>query len=162
MTDDGTWRCAACQESKATQCCFCETKSTQLFRRPTYPNCFSWVHTACLHADCGKDDTNSGVSKKEKQDKKSKKRKHDDSDDSDDEDDADQCAVCADDDKRVDLQRVNTWENNTVYAVSFSLMSKNIIFVSYHRHNFIHNLIHNFIHKFITQLSKYDIAVFCL
>lgn len=114
MTDDGTWRCAACQESKATQCCFCETKSTQLFRRPTYPNCFSWVHTACLHADCGKDDIHGAASKKEKQDKKGKKRKPDDSDDSDDEDDADQCTVCADDDKRVDLQRVNTYYDTSV------------------------------------------------
>ena len=96
----GTWCCAACLEKRATQCCFCETKSSQLFRRPTYPNCFSWVHTVCLHAHY------TGLNDVNKKRKVVKRKNVEESDDSDEE--VDVCAVCADDEfRRVDLQRVS-------------------------------------------------------
>lgn len=105
---NGSWCCAACQEKRATQCCFCETKSSQLFRRPTYPNCFSWVHTVCLHAHY------TGLADIAKKRKVVKKKSVDDDSDSDEE--VDVCAVCADDEfRRVDLQRVSL---NTMLCLS--------------------------------------------
>lgn len=91
---DGKWKCAACLDPRATQCCFCETKSNQLIRRPTYPNCFSWIHTVCLHAE--------NTVLPEKKDSNSDS-------DSDSDDDCNVCTICDDDDsKRVDLQRVSS------------------------------------------------------
>lgn len=97
---DGTWRCAACLDPKATQCCFCETKSTQLLRRPTYPNCYSWVHTVCLHANY--------LSLNQLKKKTSRKSNANDDSDSDSDDEGAECAICAEDEmKMVDLQRVS-------------------------------------------------------
>ena len=108
-SSNGSWCCAACQEKRATQCCFCETKSSQLFRRPTYPNCFSWVHTVCLHAHY------TGLANVNKKRKVVKKKSVDDDSDSDEE--VDVCAVCADDEfRRVDLQRVSL--NTMLYLYS--------------------------------------------
>lgn len=71
-------------------------------------------------------DVNKDAPKKEKEDKRKKKKKQDNSDESDDDDDDyDRCAVCADDDKRVDLQRVSTLSlNRAVLCYSTFLHSR--------------------------------------
>ena len=53
LSGDGSWTCAICLDPKnATQCCCCETRSSAMMRRPTYPTAArSWIHAACLHAN---------------------------------------------------------------------------------------------------------------
>ena len=100
--DGKTWKCASCTHKKATQCCFCETKSQQLFRRPTYPNCFSWVHTVCLHASVPSVSPTTPKAKGGYQAKKVEVEEDDDVD-------TDACVICAEDvDRNADLQRVST------------------------------------------------------
>lgn len=108
---NGAWRCASCLDPRATQCCFCETKSTQLLRRPTYPKCYSWVHSVCLHANY--------LSLNQLKKKTSLKKNGSDNDsDSDSDDEGAECSICAEDEmKMVDLQRVSN--------LNFSISSLN-------------------------------------